>query len=44
MCPADRAVLRVGRARWYEEQALTHAAGIGMAFSPPEKEGADGEK
>ena len=40
----DRAVLRVGRARYYEEMRLLTAAGVATAFSG-EKEGAgDGEK
>lgn len=39
----DRAVLRVGRARYYEELRLLTAAGVATAFSS-EKEDADGEK
>lgn len=40
----DRAVLRVGRARWYEEARLLTAAGVATAFTGSEKEGAHGEK
>ena len=44
MSVLDRTVLRVGRARYYEEMRLLTAAGVSTAFSP-EKEGAgDGEK
>lgn len=43
MSVLDRAVLRVGRARYYEEMRLLTAAGVATAFSS-EKEGADGEK
>lgn len=43
MSVQDRAVLRVGRARYYEEMRLLIAAGVATAFSG-EKEGADGEK
>lgn len=43
MSVLDRAVLRVGRARYYEEMRLLTAAGVATAFSG-EKEGADGEK
>lgn len=43
MSALDRAVLRVGRARWYEETRLLTAAGVATAFSG-EKEAADGEK
>ncbi len=44
MSVLDRAVLRVGRARYYEEMSLLIAAGVATAF-PGEKEGAgDGEK
>ena len=39
----DRAVLRVGRARYYEELRLLTAAGVATAFSR-EKEDADGEE
>lgn len=44
MSVRDRAVLRVGRARWYEETRLLTAAGVAMAFSEPKKEGAHGEE
>ena len=44
MSVRDRAVLRVGRARWYEETRLLTAAGVAMAFAGPEKEGAHGEE
>ena len=40
----DRAVLRVGRARWYEEIRLLTAAGVATAFAGPEKDGAHGEE
>lgn len=40
----DRAVLRVGRARWYEETRLLTAAGVATVIAPPEKEGAHGEE
>lgn len=38
MSVLDRAVLRVGRARYYEEMRLLGAAGVATAFSA-EKEG-----
>lgn len=38
MSVLDRAVLRVGRARWYEEMRLLMAAGVATAFSE-KKEG-----
>lgn len=44
MSVQDRAVLRVGRARWYEETRLLTAAGVATAFTGSEKEGAHGEK
>lgn len=44
MSVLDRAVLRVGRARWYEETRLLTAAGVATAFAGSEKEGAHGEK
>lgn len=44
MSVQDRAVLRVGRARWYEETRLLTAAGVAMAFAEPKKEGAHGEE
>ena len=44
MSVLDRAVLRVGRARWYEEMRLLMAAGVATAFTGSEKEGAHGEK
>lgn len=44
MSCADRAVLRVGRARWYEEIRMLTAWGISTAFAPQDKEDADGEK
>ncbi len=40
----DRAVLRVGRARWYEETRLLTAAGIATAFPGDRKDGAHGEE
>ncbi len=40
----DRAVLRVGRARWYEETRLLTAAGIATAFPGDGKDGAHGEE
>ena len=43
MSCADRAVLRVGRARWYEDTRLLTAWGISTAFTPPDKEAANGE-
>ena len=33
---ADRAVLRVGRARWYEDMINLIAAGIFRAYAPEE--------
>ena len=33
---ADRAVLRVGRARWYEDMINLIAAGIRRAYAPEE--------
>ena len=45
MSLTDRAVLRVGRARYYEETRLVTAWGIASAFPAEEKkEGAHGEK
>lgn len=38
MSLSDRAVLREGRARWYEEQRWLVAAGVALAFNPPDKE------
>ena len=38
MSLADRAVLRVGRARYYEEMRWMTAAGIAAAFTPQEEE------
>lgn len=40
----DRAVLRVGRSRWYEETRLLTAAGIVTAFPGDGKDGAHGEE
>lgn len=40
----DRAVLRVGRARWYEETRLLTAAGIVTAFLGDGRDGAHGEE
>ena len=40
MSLADRAVLRAGRARWYEDARWLIAAGIALAFNP--KEDSDG--
>lgn len=40
----DRAVLRIARARWYEDMALVVRAGVSMAFAPPEEVDAHGEK
>ena len=42
MSYADRAVLRVGRARYYEDAINIIAAGIYRAYAP--EEGNDGEK
>ena len=36
MSYADRAVLRVGRARWYEDMINLIAAGICRAYTPDE--------
>lgn len=44
MSVLDRAVLRVGRARWYEETRLLTAAGIVTAFPGEGKDGAHGEE
>lgn len=44
MSVQDRAVLRVGRARWYEETRLLTAAGIATAFPGDRKDGAHGEE
>ena len=38
MSLADRAVLRVGRARYYEEMRWMTAAGVAAAFTPQEEE------
>ena len=43
MSRADRAVLRVGRARWYEETRDLTAWGVSTAFAPGE-EARDGKK
>jgi len=37
MSLGDRAVLRVARARWYEDAVNIVAAGIGKAYSPKEE-------
>lgn len=37
MPPADRMVLRIGRARWYEEQAKCTQYGVVCALSPSEE-------
>ena len=42
MSLSDRAVLRVGRSRWYEEMRLLTAAGVSTAFAP--EEGSRGEE
>ena len=39
MSVLDRAVLRVGRARWYEEMRLLIAAGVATAFSEKKEDG-----
>ncbi|MBS7225977.1 MAG: hypothetical protein KH050_11690 [Clostridiaceae bacterium] len=44
MNAADRAALRVGRARWYEEMARCTQYGVASALTPPEKEGSRGEE
>lgn len=44
MSVQDRAVLRVGRARWYEETRLLTAAGIVTVFPGDVKDGAHGEE
>ncbi len=44
MSLADRAVLRVGRARWYQEQAICTQYGVARAFAPPEKGEDDGRE
>ena len=36
MTPRDRAILRIGRARWYEETRNLTAAGVAYAFTPEE--------
>ena len=36
MSYADRAVLRVGRARWYEDMINLIAAGVCRAYAPEE--------
>ncbi len=40
----DRAVLRAGRARYYEELRLLTAAGIATAFSKEKEDADSGEK
>lgn len=44
MSVLDRAVLRVGRARWYEEMRLLTAAGVATAFAGEKGDADDGEK
>lgn len=45
MSAGERLVLRVGRARYYEEQAALIRAGVLTALAPPETEGrAHGEE
>ena len=44
MSLADRAGLRVGRARWYQEQAMCTQYGVALAFAPPEKGEDDGRE
>ena len=44
MSVLDRAVLRVGRARYYEEMRLLTAAGVATAFSEQKDGAGDGEK
>lgn len=44
MSPADRAVLRVGRARWYEETAKCTQYGVASAFAPQKEDGHGGQK
>lgn len=44
MSPADRAVLRVGRARWYEEMAKCTQYGVASALTPPKEDKAYGEQ
>ncbi|MEE0277840.1 MAG: hypothetical protein UD574_07905 [Agathobaculum butyriciproducens] len=39
MSLADRAVLREGRARWYEDSRWLIAAGIALAYNPKEEDG-----
>ena len=41
MSLTDRAVLRAGRARWYDEMRWIIAAGVATAYNPPEREEAD---
>ena len=36
MPPRDRAILRIGRARWYEETRNLTAAGVAYAFTSEE--------
>lgn len=36
---ADRAVLREGRARWYEDNRWLIASGIALAYNPKEEDG-----
>lgn len=40
----DRTVLRIGRARWYQEQAMCTQYGVARAFAPPEKGEDDGRE
>ena len=35
----DRAVLREGRARWYEDNRWLIASGIALAYNPKEEDG-----
>lgn len=42
MSLADRAVLRVGRARYYEEMRWMTAVGVAAAFTPQEEEENEG--
>ena len=39
MSLADRAVLREGRARWYEDNRGLIASGIALAYNPKEEDG-----
>lgn len=44
MSPADRAVLRVGRARWYKEITKCTQFGVISALTPPKEDRAYGEQ